>query len=497
MIPKLLHRIVNGRPGPKAEDNWKKFQDVHPGWEFHTWHQGISTSSSPIVAATRSISRADCTEPGALGWQALLEHGGIVVNDRCRPIKSLDPLLANPCFVGTQDGQMLSDDIIGAVPRHPAIESCVKTVLARRGTLPSPSSGMRQASADFLTLELAQRDDVLIVPPDCFHIDGPLIYQLYAHRSGPSRFMYLDSPPLKRLSNIPSLVSETWRISNARLRPIAVSIALTAQAAMPGTRGTYIGNGRMLVRLPNGTAIITMADDLSLTPELLARGIYDAGFWQFLRRAIRPGDHVVDVGANIGLFTLVMAAKAGRFGRVYAYEADPELRDILNDNVSCNWLKDRVRVLPFAAWSSNGEIPYYRSPHFRLCSAAGEPGRDLNLYQTPVAIPCETLETRLPQGVPIRLVKVDVEGGERHVLQGLWSLLERKQVGLLDVEVDRANAGAGWAEFVEMLRSILKLGATTYVVDSRGHARPVELENVIRRGLPTQHLLFSFIGDPV
>jgi hypothetical protein len=102
----------------------------------------------------------------------------------------------------------------------------------------------------------------------------------------------------------------------------------------------------------------------------------------------------------------------------------------------------------------------------------------------------------LPKGIPLRLVKIDVEGGERHVLEGLWPLLEAGQVRMVDVEVDRKNAGDGWGELVAMLRRVVDLGASTYTINDRGLVDAVTLDQVVSLARATQHLLLSFVGDP-
>ena len=66
----------------------------------------------------------------------------------------------------------------------------------------------------------------------------------------------------------------------------------------------------MLVRLNGGGRLLVSADDLSLMPELVAEGGYDAPFTAFLARTLGPDSVFVDVGANVGLFTIIGALQA-------------------------------------------------------------------------------------------------------------------------------------------------------------------------------------------
>src|SRR5436305_921112 len=205
----------------------------------------------------------------------------------------------------------------------------------------------------------------------------------------------------------------------------------------------YVGSNRMLMGLPNGCHLLLIADDLSLTPDLVTHGMYDWPFWHFLHRCLRPGDRAVDVGANIGLFSVAMAAIVGPAGHVTAYEADPDVAEMLAENVASNWLGERVDVVPAAAGSGQGSVTLRRHLRFRGSSSAGV--GDLSHHAVgegyvSVEVPLERPDDRLTGGQRLRLVKIDVEGGEAEVVRGLTRLLDTNSIDLLDLEVVPDNA---------------------------------------------------------
>jgi hypothetical protein len=116
----------------------------------------------------------------------------------------------------------------------------------------------------------------------------------------------------------------------------------TGQAAPPATpspapaghRATYVGNDRLLVSTNWGGKLVMSASDLSLTPEVVHDGNYDEPFTRFLMRTLGPGDVVFDIGANVGLFTLLMGRLVGPAGRVVAYEAAPDNLALLRDTIA-------------------------------------------------------------------------------------------------------------------------------------------------------------------
>jgi FkbM family methyltransferase len=129
--------------------------------------------------------------------------------------------------------------------------------------------------------------------------------------------------------------------------------------------------------------------------------------------AIEPGSTVLDVGANIGIYTL-LAAKRG--ARVFAVEADPRNLEMLRHHVHENGFDDRVTIFPVAVGDREGDVTLFR---FR-----GNCGHS-NLFEgtDPVRVPCRTIDSLdLP---PIDVCKMDIEGSELSALRGMEATLER------------------------------------------------------------------------
>jgi FkbM family methyltransferase len=249
----------------------------------------------------------------------------------------------------------------------------------------------------------------------------------------------------------------------------------------------------MLMALPNGHHLVLIADDLSLTPDLVTGGMYDWPFWRFLHRQLRPGDHAVDIGANIGLFTVAMAAIVGPSGRVTAYEADPEVADVLTDNVTSNWMADWVSVVPLAAGGTAGTVTLRRHPRYRGSSAAGVDDVSQHAVAagyTSVDVARERPDERLADEARLRLVKVDVEGGEADVVRGLAGLLDRNAIDLLDLEIVPDNAASA-AELRDVVNELLGArGARPHRIDDRGRLQALRPEEVLD-GSRHPHVVFD------
>jgi FkbM family methyltransferase len=139
---------------------------------------------------------------------------------------------------------------------------------------------------------------------------------------------------------------------------------------------------------------------------------------RWLTDHLRPGSVVIDVGAHVGYFTVLMAKIVGRAGRVYAVEPAEENLHFLRKNVEQNRVHN-VTILPLAAGRQS------RVRNFRLMDRSDLHG----FYKHPslgnLKEIVQVRESPLDElvGGPVDVVKVDVEGAELEVLEGMRGIL--------------------------------------------------------------------------
>jgi len=136
---------------------------------------------------------------------------------------------------------------------------------------------------------------------------------------------------------------------------------------------------------------------------------------------LAPGDIFVDVGANIGYYSLLASGIVGRNGRVYSIEASPTILPLLRRNIALNHA-DNVEVIHVIVSDHNGEQEFWLAPET-------ERGRSTSVQSIATAsgmhsegsIRCGTLTSIVPadQLLNARFIKIDVEGAERAVLEPL------------------------------------------------------------------------------
>ncbi|MCX7370842.1 MAG: FkbM family methyltransferase [Alphaproteobacteria bacterium] len=196
-------------------------------------------------------------------------------------------------------------------------------------------------------------------------------------------------------------------------------------------------------------------------PDAVHAYVYFFGVWEpavtaLFRQALRPGDVVIDIGANVGLHSMLAARLVGPRGHVHAIEASPWIHARLRRNLAANGVPN-VTTYNMATTAARAQVPVF------LHDATNLGGTTILADQARLTgAPLEAMVEGRPVGEIIpeaallaaRLIKIDVEGAEWLVLQGLreWLPRLRADVEIL-VEVNSAalaGFGATVAEFLSV-----------------------------------------------
>lgn len=148
----------------------------------------------------------------------------------------------------------------------------------------------------------------------------------------------------------------------------------------------------------------------------------------FLDRYLRPGFTVIDVGANIGIYTIFAAKRVAPDGMVYSFEPNPEVVERLEENVGT----DNVRIVRCALGEAPGAVRFYLS-HDSAKGSTHSTGGDAKM----IDVPCLSLDgfnEETMQGRTIDYLKIDAAGGDYQVLLGADRLFSTRKVRLVQVE---------------------------------------------------------------
>jgi FkbM family methyltransferase len=231
---------------------------------------------------------------------------------------------------------------------------------------------------------------------------------------------------------------------------------------------------------------INPAIDNGVEKSIYRSGTYEKGTLYIMENFLRPNDIFVDVGANIGLMSILASNLVGPNGRVLAFEPNPEIKSILDYNVNTNKLYN-IRTFEVALGSKqeNGKI-YLKPDVNRGAASLIKPDNNSISYDIKV-IRYDNQDYSFEKS--ISLVKVDVEGYEIEALTGFGSLLTSENAPALIVECSGKTMDS-----LTLFNFLKQLNDYTFYKLSRGKERIAKLKQITHSdNLPQHDNIFCFL----
>lgn len=192
-----------------------------------------------------------------------------------------------------------------------------------------------------------------------------------------------------------------------------------------------LGRGRRIIApLKSGGCMAVDPRDL-IQGQVLYSGVYEPEVTQLFEQELRPGDQFIDIGANVGYYSVLAQARGAS---VIAFEPDPLSAAVWRLNCRLNGAQDRMHLVQVGLGQTNGELPFHRT-------AVGNTGR--SGFRTSDGISCFTVAVQTLDALAADLGlragavwKMDVEGFEGEVLQGARCSLARTPPRLVLFEAE-------------------------------------------------------------
>lgn len=188
-----------------------------------------------------------------------------------------------------------------------------------------------------------------------------------------------------------------------------------------------------------------------LGQHVYATGDYEPPTSKLISQIVAPGDCVIDIGANIGFFTLLLAKQVGPTGHVFSFEAIPDLRAAIESNIRLDQFEN-ISLFDTAASDREGTFEFFLGPESHLGISSLRPiqraSESIQVKTTP--LDCLGFEKHR-----IAMAKIDVEGAELAVLRGMREILDRDHPDLVLEVTDKFlnEFGDSGEELFELLQS--------------------------------------------
>jgi FkbM family methyltransferase len=237
---------------------------------------------------------------------------------------------------------------------------------------------------------------------------------------------------------------------------------------------------RLLVRAHGRPFLVDLRDTFVSFKILTPLG-YERGQTAALKNLIRPGDRVIDLGAHIGYFTVLVNELAGPEGRVLAVEPDPENAELLRRNAAHALWPSTIQVVEGAAGAAHRRALLYRAPgnrgDHRMFDARAEV-TPKGAARVQVEVAMLTVDDCTAQWDRVDLVKMDVQGYETEVLRGMQKTLSRNPNLVLVTEYSPYLLRYAGVDPPALLGMLTAQGFSAWEIGRRGSLAPVDVETV-------------------
>lgn len=227
---------------------------------------------------------------------------------------------------------------------------------------------------------------------------------------------------------------------------------------------TYVGNEVALTYLEDETPIYVNSHDFGgSVMELVNGGQYEPNNLEVLFSFLRSDSIFLDVGANVGFFSLLAAKRIKDPGKVFSFEPHPDLSRLLCASAFLNGLSSAdgktgtINVMNIGASDQRRTVNFnYPIGHLgggTLADVGARPHTKVSAHVYP-------LDKVLPRELICDLIKIDVEGHELNVLRGMQEILKRSP----DVKIVFEKLGVGHGDEREVGAFLQDLGFSLFLI---------------------------------
>lgn len=286
-----------------------------------------------------------------------------------------------------------------------------------------------------------------------------------------------------------SLAVALRRCSEALDPTVADRRRVSNASGQDGTRYFYLGADVAMTRLTDGHHMFVDPHDRTVGSHLIAHGYWERWIHAVVFSLVSPGDRVVEVGANLGYYTIAMTVKAGPKGHVTAFEGNPRLCRLMRRTMEFNGYADRVTILNKAATETAGPISFSIS---RTNSGGGHTATHPG-WAPPDMEQIEVEGVPLDEAIEgeIDFLRMDAEGSEPLILRGAQRLLANpKLTVVMEWDVFQMSGRASVPELVAWLSGMgfrfwrIEVDATLTAIDAADMPTMTACDVVMSRVTP-------------
>ena len=253
----------------------------------------------------------------------------------------------------------------------------------------------------------------------------------------------------------------------------------------------YLGDYAAICRILGRYKFYVDTRDQGFGSNLLLDGFWEMWITRAIAGRIKPGMVAIDIGANFGYYSLLMADLVGPKGMVIAVEPNPQVAPKLRDSLALNGFSERSRVIEAAAAAtSEGSAHLYAtvSEPKNAAVVSAETQADPAIARI-TSVPRWTAEAVASEFGRVDFIKIDAEGAEEDIVRGMRPILAKHKPDL----VLEFNAGR-YEDAQAFLTEVMAFYPSLQIVDDAGDLVSVNPERVLTHKIGSDWPLFFSSG---
>lgn len=175
-----------------------------------------------------------------------------------------------------------------------------------------------------------------------------------------------------------------------------------------------------ILKKVQGSRMFLNLNDLGISKELALYGCHEYNSTEFIKGEIKPNMKVLEIGANIGYYTLLEAQIIGAGGHIYAFEPNPDNFHILKLNIELNGLENNASLYPYAMGDESKDASFFLATSGNLSSMVKREDGLVGYREVKTKV---YKVDDIMADKPFDYFRMDVEGYEVEIIKGMQNIL--------------------------------------------------------------------------
>ncbi len=205
------------------------------------------------------------------------------------------------------------------------------------------------------------------------------------------------------------------------------------------------------------------AEDLSVLAQMIYYENLEQGLESAFKKYVKKNMTVIDIGAHVGLYTLLAARAIGNGGKIYSFEPTLKIFNLLKQNVNINFFVHSNKIIceQLAVTNKKGRVKFFisqqKTGHNSLYSV--EPKNEF------ISVETVSLDEYLKPNEKVDIVKIDAEGSEPLIIKGMRNIIKNNPNIIIFMEFCPSNLRRAGVSPIDFIKSLKKLDLKIRIVD--------------------------------